>query len=168
MDYRYIEQLLERYWRCETTLQEEEILRTFVSQDDIPAGLERYKALFRYEKTEPQTDVLGADFDARMMARIESQRTVKARVIRMPQRLRPLFKAAAVVVKGLHSQRDFLVRFADHRVKRQLHAGILAIAAEPQCRIKRFGYKRRSGNRSVIRSFAVFGYRFKKARLSRI
>ena len=78
------------------------------------------------------------------------------------------FKAAAVVVKGLHSQRDFLVRFVDHRVKRQLHAGILAIAAEPQYRIKRFGYKRRSGNRSVIRSFAVFGYRFKKARLPRI
>ena len=78
------------------------------------------------------------------------------------------FKAVAVVVKGLHSQRDFLVRFADHRVKRQLHAGILAIAAEPQYRIKRFGYKRRSGNRSVIRSLAIFSYRFKKARLPRI
>ena len=78
------------------------------------------------------------------------------------------FKAVAVVVKGLHSQRDFLVRFADHRVKRQLHAGILAIAAEPQRRIKRFGYKRRNGNRSVIRSFVIFGYRFKKARLPRI
>ena len=78
------------------------------------------------------------------------------------------FKAVAVVVKGLHSQRGFLVRFADHRVKRQLHAGILAIAAEPQRRIKRFGYKRRSGNRSVIRSLAIFGYRFKKARLPRI
>ena len=46
--------------------------------------------------------------------------------------------------------------------------GILAIAAEPQRRIKRFGYKRRSGNRSVIRSLAIFGYRFKKARLPRI
>ena len=78
------------------------------------------------------------------------------------------FKAAAVVVKGLHSQRDFLIRFADHRVKSQLHAGILAIAAEPKCRIKRFGYKRRSGNRLVIRSLIVFGYRFKKARLPRI
>ena len=78
------------------------------------------------------------------------------------------FHAAAVVVKGLHSQRGFLVRFAYHRVKRQLHAGILAIAAEPQRRIKRFGYKRRSGNRSVIRSLAIFGYRFKKARLPRI
>ena len=29
MDYKYIEQLLERYWEGETTLQEEAILRTF-------------------------------------------------------------------------------------------------------------------------------------------
>ena len=32
MDYKYIEQLLERYWKCETTLEEEEILRMFFSQ----------------------------------------------------------------------------------------------------------------------------------------
>ena len=31
MDYKYIEQLLERYWQCETTLQEENILRAFFS-----------------------------------------------------------------------------------------------------------------------------------------
>lgn len=97
MDYKYIEQLLERYWRCETTLQEEEILRTFFSQENIPANLMRYKDLFCYEKSEPQDDVLGEDFDAKILAKVESQRTVKARVIRMPQRLRPLFKAAAVV-----------------------------------------------------------------------
>ena len=29
MDYKYIEQLLERYWQGETTLQEEAILRAF-------------------------------------------------------------------------------------------------------------------------------------------
>ncbi|MGI6222697.1 MAG: pyruvate ferredoxin oxidoreductase [Prevotella sp.] len=97
MDYKYIEQLLERYWKCETSLQEEEILRSFFSQDNVPASLMRYKDLFCYEKSEPQEDVLGEDFDAKMLARIDSQRTVKARVIRMPQRLRPLFKAAAIV-----------------------------------------------------------------------
>jgi len=37
MDYKYIEQLLERYWRCETSLQEEEILRLFFSQEEVPA-----------------------------------------------------------------------------------------------------------------------------------
>ena len=34
MDYKYIEQLLERYWEAETSLQEETILRTFFSRKD--------------------------------------------------------------------------------------------------------------------------------------
>lgn len=111
MDYKYIEQLLERYWRCETTLQEEEILRTFFSQENIPANLMRYKDLFCYEKSEPQDDVLGEDFDAKILAKIDSQRTVKARVIRMPQRLRPLFKAAAVVAIVLTLSNTMQVAF---------------------------------------------------------
>ena len=41
MDYKYIEQLLERYWNCETSLEEEAILRMFFSQDDIPAEIGR-------------------------------------------------------------------------------------------------------------------------------
>ena len=40
MDYKYIEQLLERYWNAETTLEEENILRTFFCQKDIPAEME--------------------------------------------------------------------------------------------------------------------------------
>lgn len=42
MDYKYIEQLLERYWECETSEAEESILRTFFSQKDIPAELKRF------------------------------------------------------------------------------------------------------------------------------
>ena len=113
MDYKYIEQLLERYWRYETTLQEEDILRSFFTQDNVPAELMRYKDLFCYEKSEPQEDVLGEDFDAKMLARIDSQRTVKARVVRMPQRLRPLFKAAAVVAIVLTLGNAMQVAFVD-------------------------------------------------------
>ena len=98
MDYKYINQLLERYWNAETTLEEEEILRAFFSQVDIPAELERYRHLFVYEQTEPKTDVLGEDFDERMLAMIDEPATkVKARTITMTQRLMPLFKAAAIV-----------------------------------------------------------------------
>ena len=66
MDYKYIEQLIERYWQCETTLQEEAILRAFFSQPDIPESLRQYQALFTNElqKEEP----LGEDFDARILA----------------------------------------------------------------------------------------------------
>ena len=49
MDYKYIEQLLERYWDCETNLEEEQILRSFFNQKEIPAELIQYKEFFVYE-----------------------------------------------------------------------------------------------------------------------
>ena len=50
MDYKYIHQLLERYWKCETTIEEEQILRTFFSQGEVPVELLPYRSLFVYEK----------------------------------------------------------------------------------------------------------------------
>jgi hypothetical protein len=96
MDYKYIEQLLERYWRCETSLEEEEILRMFFSQKEVPAELRRYRDLFAYEHQEVKADVLDDDFDARMMEMV-SEQSQKARTISLTQRFMPLFKAAAMV-----------------------------------------------------------------------
>lgn len=97
MDYKYIEQLLELYWKGETSLEEEQILRSFFSQRDVPASLARYKELFCYEQSETREDVLGSDFDARMMQLIDEPEPVKARRISITQKFMPLFKAAAVV-----------------------------------------------------------------------
>ena len=97
MDYKYINQLLERYWRGETTLDEEDFLRAFFSQEEIPAVLCRYKALFSYEATEAKRDVLGDEFDEKLFAAIAARKPVKARVITMTQRFKPLLKAAAMV-----------------------------------------------------------------------
>ena len=98
MDYKYIEQLLERYWQCLTTLEEEQILHTFFSQKDIPAELETYRALFACGEQSRQEETLDDDFDARILAMIEdTEQPVKARTITMSHRLAPLFKAAAVV-----------------------------------------------------------------------
>lgn len=97
MDYKYIEQLMERYWCCETSLEEEEILRTFFSQKDVSAELASYKPLFAYVQKEKNADVLGDDFDQKVLGKVEGDKPVKARVITMRQRLMPLFRAAAVV-----------------------------------------------------------------------
>ena len=95
MDYKYINQLLERYWQCETTLQEESILRSFFSQDDVPTELEQYKALFAMQQQEP---TLGDDFDARILAMVgQDDEKPKAKVVTLTSRLMPLFRAAAVV-----------------------------------------------------------------------
>ena len=57
MDYKYIEQLLERYWNCETSLEEEQILRSFFRQKEVPAHLLRYKQLFAYQDVEKEKGV---------------------------------------------------------------------------------------------------------------
>lgn len=96
MDYKYIEQLLERYWDCTTSTEEEDILRAFFRQKDVPAHLLPYKSLFAYEDAARKIG-LDKDFDERILEQIERP-TVKVRRIPMRQRLMPLFKAAAVVV----------------------------------------------------------------------
>ena len=93
MDYKYIEQLLERYWQGETTLQEETILKTFFSQPDIPEDLRKYSALFTYEAE--KAEGLGDDFDARMLEM--TGEAPKAKTVTLTSRLVPLFKAAAIV-----------------------------------------------------------------------
>lgn len=97
MDYKYIEQLLERYWQCETTLEEENILKAFFSQKDVPAGLSQYRPLFAYEQGAMKDDVLGDDFDTKILAMTEGIQSDKKKARTITMRLMPLFKAAAVV-----------------------------------------------------------------------
>ena len=87
--------MLERYWQCETTLQEEAILHTFFSQEDVPAELQQYTALFANQKPE---EALGDDFDARILAMVgQEENKPKAKIVTLTSRLMPLFRAAAVV-----------------------------------------------------------------------
>ncbi len=98
MDYKYIEQLMERYWNAETSLEEESILRTFFSQENIPAEMEQWKPLFTAEAEAPS---LGDDFDVRILSMVQEEEpaknVVKAQKIKLTERLMPFFKAAAVI-----------------------------------------------------------------------
>jgi hypothetical protein len=96
MDYKYIEQLLDRYFQGETTLQEEQILKAFYAQgvDDMPQEISQYAPLFVLLNEE---ETLGSDFDERLLRMTEDNVAVKARTISLVDRLRPLFGAAAVV-----------------------------------------------------------------------
>ena len=106
MDYKYIEQLLERYWDCETTNEEESILRTFFSQKDVPARLLKYRSLFEYQKQAADISPLGDEFDQKVLASIyedieDSPKVVKAKVVSFGSYIKPLFKAAAIVAMVL-------------------------------------------------------------------
>lgn len=111
MDYKYIEQLLESYWACTATEQEERILRTFFQQDQLPPHLHRYRSLFAAEEQMASTR-LSDDFERRLLAQIGSEATpCRARRISLSHRLRPFFHAAGmlaiILAVGMAAQRTF-------------------------------------------------------------
>ena len=97
MDYnRDIERLLERYWQCQTTLEEEEYLRHFFQNKEIPPHLLRYKSLFIYQQLQ-QKEGLGADFETRLLLKI-SNSEVNAKRTTFVARFVPLFRVAVLII----------------------------------------------------------------------
>ena len=74
---------MERFWKCETSQEEEGILRAFFRQKDIPQSLEPYRSLFVYEDEAKETK-LGADFDEKILKLVE-QPSVNARTYKDPK-----------------------------------------------------------------------------------
>ena len=118
MDYKYIEQLLERYWQCDTSVEEEAILRFFFSQSSIPSYLMPYKKLFSEER-QLQKAQLSADFDERLLSQIQTQEKIKAKKTTWTNRLMPLYKAVAsiaiILTLGNAAQSSF--RQADETIQ---------------------------------------------------
>lgn len=103
MNYDYIEHLLNRYFAAETSVAEENILKAFFAQHDVPKQFAAYASLFAYEAEESRSDaVLGDEFDKKIMARLHKEGKapeihVRALHMGLGERLRPLWRAAAVV-----------------------------------------------------------------------
>lgn len=99
MDYKYIEQLLERYWECQTTLEEEAILRNFFRLEDVPASLLPYRQFF-IEQDEVAAEHVSEDFQDRMLRLVGEDaptRVCKARRLTFMRRCRPFYRAAGLV-----------------------------------------------------------------------
>jgi len=95
MDSKRIEILLERYWLCTTTLEEEEELKQFFNSDEIPDHLKEYAGLFQYFNTEKQTSSLDPSFDKELMDKIKSDRQLAGKSRRM---IFNYIKVAAAIV----------------------------------------------------------------------
>lgn len=97
MDSEHIEQLLQRYWRCETSIDEERQLREyFNSGQEILDNLKPYRSLFELQELMADA-TLGDDFDRKMLSKIDAPKVVKARRQSLRVRLMPMFKAAAAI-----------------------------------------------------------------------
>ncbi|MBX2896517.1 MAG: hypothetical protein KF763_13805 [Cyclobacteriaceae bacterium] len=94
MDSKQIEQLLEKYWNCETSLEQERMLREYF-RGQVPENLNEVAGLFRYFESQQQKEIAGSDFDAQVKQQIRQQRP-KGKVINLAFALR--IAAGLVVV----------------------------------------------------------------------
>jgi hypothetical protein len=71
-DYKKIDEILSRYWQCETSVEEERILQDFfLYEKNIPPHLREYQSLFEYRKAK-QMEKLPDDFDKKILNRINA------------------------------------------------------------------------------------------------
>lgn len=119
MNYTYIEQLLERYWDGNTTLEEERILKSFFSQNDVPETLRPYADYFNCLAEDAEMRV-SDDFDKRFENIIAEEEAddmkTKAIKVTFRHRIMPFLQAAAAVaviltvggaaLRGLMSEED--------------------------------------------------------------
>ena len=82
-DYTRIHFLLDKYWRCKTSVEEERELRHFFAEGNvIPPELRPYEAWFRKPNAE-ELPPLGEAFDRKLLEQVTSSRkSCRCRIIR--------------------------------------------------------------------------------------
>ena len=80
MDSR-IEELLDKYWKCETSLEEEKELRSFFNKNEVPDEFKETSLLFRYFEDQKKQTVNEARFDKRVKAKTSEEK--RGKVVKM-------------------------------------------------------------------------------------
>ena len=71
MDSKHIEDLLQKYWNAETTLEEEQELRTFFTNEPVPENWKEPASLFRYFESQKKIGLRDEAFDKNLKQKIK-------------------------------------------------------------------------------------------------
>ena len=97
MDSKRLEELLQRYWECETSLEEEQELREYFCTEQVPEQWKEASTLFHYfEKQRKQT--LTGTFDESVVTKINAP---KGRMMSLVQISLRIAAGVAVVLAAV-------------------------------------------------------------------
>jgi hypothetical protein len=96
MDSKKIEELLQKYWDCETSLEEEQQLQEYFRQGNVPEHMKETGALFQYFGQQKKKSVQG-QFDTQVLAKIKP----KGKVTNLVQISLRIAAGIAVVVAAV-------------------------------------------------------------------
>lgn len=77
MDSNRIDELLSKYWNCESSLEEEQTLREYFKGREIPEQLKETAALFRYFEEHKKKALNDTAFDNSVMEKVKSPKEGK-------------------------------------------------------------------------------------------
>lgn len=95
MDLNRVEILLERYWNCVSTVEEENELKTLFNSTDVPDELKDSATLFKYF-TQQRQATLNEKFNEDIIEKIKLQKSPTIR--KMNSRFRNYMRVAAAVL----------------------------------------------------------------------
>lgn len=78
MNSQRIEHLIKKYEKGETSVREEQELKAFFQQDEIPFNLRGYRDIFTYFDVASREELLNPDFDEKVIAAISETRTKRS------------------------------------------------------------------------------------------
>ena len=111
MDYNRIDELLAKYWECETTLEEERELKTLLNDPSVPEKYRKEAALFGYFEKEQASGQLGELFEHRVMEAVHESEAAgisedQGRIRRMWQDVVKVAAVVAILVTAVFVARD--------------------------------------------------------------
>lgn len=93
MDFKERDDLLQKYWNCETSLEEEKQLREYFGSNDIPEQLKETASVFRYFEEAKKKLLNDVAFDGQVMHKINPRQGQIRRLVYNSMRI-----AAGLVV----------------------------------------------------------------------
>lgn len=70
MDFEKIDKLLEKYWNCETSLEEEQQLQEYFREASVPESLKDTANLFRYFEEQKKHNIKDSSFNKEVSRKI--------------------------------------------------------------------------------------------------
>jgi len=101
MDSKHIEQLLEKYWNCDTSLEEEQQLREYF-RGHVPESMKEVAQVFQYFDSQ-QKEQVNPEFDAVVKKKI---RQPEGKVVRLFQNYARIAAGLLVVVAATYFVRQ--------------------------------------------------------------
>ncbi len=102
MDSEKLEELLQKYWDCETSLEEEQQLHEYFRNENVPEKLKDTAALFHYFEQQKSTSV-SEQFDRTLMGQLKKP---KGKVTNLIQTSLKIAAGIAVLVVAVFFVRE--------------------------------------------------------------